>query len=103
MTKKLTTAETIALKHWTRTRGSHVFTTELGKSSGYCAICKIDFKSKGKTFKEPRIAGPCYRCGIVGQCSTVCGDVVAFGFRLVSNDGWDLFATGEAEVSDLAY
>jgi hypothetical protein len=101
--KKLSTSETIFLKHWTRTRGSHDFTTEVGKSSGYCSICKIDFKSKSKNFKEPRIAGPCYRCGIVGQCSSVCGDVVAFGFRLVSPNGWDLFATGDEEISDVDY
>ena len=93
----LSSKETINLKHQTRTRGSHEFTTELGRSSGYCAVCKIDFASTGKTFKAPRIASACRRCGIVGQCSNVCGDVVAFGFRLVSQDDWELLAAGDRE------
>ena len=100
---KLSKEETISLKHWTRTRGKHEFALEADKPNSYCSICRIDFASKGKAMKEPLLAGPCYRCGIVGQCGSVCGDVVAFGFRLVNADNWDLFATGESEISDVVY
>ncbi len=97
----LSTKESINLKHYTRTRGKHDFATAAGKPAGYCVVCSIDFTPTEKGFVEPRIAGPCRWCGIVGQCGSVCGDVVALGFRLVSPDGFDLFATGEVEISDL--
>lgn len=91
----LTSKETINLKHQTRTRGSHEFTTELGSPDGYCAVCKIDFTPTGKTFREPRMASACRRCGIVGQCSSVCGDVVSFGFRLISDRDWSMIVETE--------